>query len=85
MWMDTQQARGHASKINGGVGKVRGLIDEITKILAETYWEGEDKRMFAADWDGQLRPQANQLLAAMAASAAELVRRADEQDALSQR
>jgi len=85
MWMDTQQARGHAGKINGGVATVRGLIEEITKMLANTYWEGQDKKRFLADWNGQLRPQAAQVLQAMEDSAAELIRRADEQDALSQR
>jgi hypothetical protein len=67
------------------VAKVRGLIDEITRMLANTYWEGEDKKQFLADWNCQLRPQAAQVLQAMEDSAAELNRRADEQDALSQR
>jgi hypothetical protein len=84
MWMDTQQARGHAGKINQGVGKVRALIDQITTMIANTYWEGRDKERFLADWHGQLKPQVAQVLQAMEDGAAELNRRADEQDALSQ-
>lgn len=85
MWMDTQQARGHASRINHGVSEVQGLIDQITSLLDGIYWEGEDKRRFMDSWEGQLRPTASRVIQQLQDSADELRRRADEQDALSER
>jgi hypothetical protein len=85
MWMDTTQARGHAGKIDSGVSSVKKLIAEISNMLENTYWSGADRERFMADWDGQLRPAAAQVVQNLQSAADELRRRADEQDALSQR
>jgi WXG100 family type VII secretion target len=85
MWMDTQQARGHAGKINQGVSEVQGLIDQITGLLDGIYWQGEDRERFMAQWEGELKPTAGRVVQQLQDSADELNRRADEQDALSQR
>lgn len=84
-WMDTTQARGHAGKIDSGVSAVQGLIDQITEMINGIYWEGRDKERFLADWEGQLRPTASQVMHTLRTSAEELRRRADEQDELSRR
>lgn len=84
LWIDVGKARQFAGEINGGIGALQGLIEQIGTLLGEIYWEGDDKKHFELDWHGNFKPEASRAAQTMQQSSDELVRRAHAQEQLSQ-
>lgn len=85
LWIDVGQARGYAGQINGGIGAMQGLLEQIGAMIGDIYWEGEDKQRFEADWHGNFRPEAERAAQALSENRDELLRRAAAQEELSER
>ena len=85
LWIDVDQARGFAGQIQGGLGSMNSLLEQIGALIGDIYWEGDDKKRFEADWNGNFRPEAAKATTALQDNADELLRRADAQEQLSYR
>jgi uncharacterized protein YukE len=85
LWIDVGQARGFAGQIQGGLGSMQSLLEQIGSMIGDIYWEGEDKKRFEADWGGNFQPEAARATDALRENADELLRRAAAQEQLSDR
>jgi uncharacterized protein YukE len=85
LWIDVGQARGFAGQIQGGLGSMQSLLEQIGSMIGDIYWEGDDKKRFETDWHGNLKPEAARAADALRENADELVRRAAAQEQLSDR
>jgi uncharacterized protein YukE len=85
LWIDVGQARGFAGQISGGLGSMQSLLEHISSMIGDIYWEGDDKKSFEADWHGNFRPEAAKATDALRDNANELLRRAAAQEQLSDR
>jgi hypothetical protein len=83
LWTNVDEARGYAGQISDGVGSINGLISQITGLLDNTYWVGEDREHFEDDFHNGLKPEAHKATTGMTDAANEFTRRANAQEQLS--
>lgn len=78
--MDPEESHQGARQMNQGASQVRGMVDQISQLLGEVTWEGNDAKAFLRDWDGSLRPELNKAMDNLQENADELHRRARMQE-----
>ena len=83
LWINVDEARSYGGQINEGVGQINGLLSQITNLLGNTYWVGEDREHFEEDFHSGIKPEAASATQHLSDSAAEFFRRADAQEQLS--
>ena len=55
--MDPGQADAFAHRMSADALDVGTLIGQITQMVTDVSWFGDDAERFRQDWDGLLRPQ----------------------------
>jgi hypothetical protein len=83
LWIDVGKARQFSGQINGGIGQMQGLIESISALIGDIFWEGDDKLHFSNDWHGNFKPEAARATQSLQETSDEMLRRAHAQEQLS--
>lgn len=81
--LDPVQATGFAAQMRAQASEVRGLVDDITRMIAGAGWFGRNATQFREDWTTFLRGQLTAVIETLENRAAELDRHAAAQQAIS--
>lgn len=81
--MDTDQARETAGQMSNHAGAVAGVVSSISGVIGALNWQGADRKAFESDWSGSFAPQANNASESLQSQSNDLLRHADNQDAVS--
>lgn len=82
--IDTQYARQSSRQMDNGAQELGSMVSNITSMLSSVVWVGPAAQRFKQDWDGSFRPELQAAADSLQESAAELQRRAELQDEVSQ-
>jgi uncharacterized protein YukE len=82
--MDVPETRRLAGHMEQGAQQVSDMVGRISSMLGSVTWTGSDGQRFSQDWSGTFGPPLHQATDAIRDNAAELRRRADVQESISQ-
>lgn len=77
--MDVAQAQAFLEQVKSSAGRLRGVRDELTGLLAGSTWEGPDAHDFRSLWSGRLSVLLTECGSSLDAHAATLQRQIGEQ------
>ncbi|WP_029145963.1 hypothetical protein [Microbacterium luticocti] len=81
--IDTQYTRDQSQRMDSHATELKGVVDSVSALVDQVLWIGPAADRFKQDWDGALRPELAQAADSLRENAAELRRRADLQDEVS--
>ena len=81
--IDPEYSRQASRKMDDQSSQLQGAVDNMSALLEAVLWIGPAASRFKGDWDGALRPELQSAADSLRENAAELRRRADMQDEVS--
>lgn len=81
--IDTEYSRDTSRNMDAQAGDLQGMVDGVSSLVESVLWIGPAAHRFKQDWDGSMRPELQQAADSLSENAAELRRRADLQDEVS--
>lgn len=81
--IDTEYSRATSSRMDTHAGDLQGMVDNVSSLVDSVLWIGPAAQRFQQDWNGSMRPQLQRAADSLHENAAELRRRADLQDEVS--
>jgi uncharacterized protein YukE len=81
--MDVPETRRLAGHMQQGAQQVSDMVGRISDMLGSVTWTGTDGQRFSQDWHGTFGPPLRQATDAIQENAADLRRRADQQESIS--
>jgi len=81
--IDTEYTRDTSHRMDTHADEMKGMIAGVSAMLDSVLWIGPAAQRFKGDWDGSMRPQIESAADSLHENAAEMRRRADLQDEVS--
>lgn len=81
--IDTEYSRTESTTMDSHAQALNGMVSKVSALVDSVLWLGPGAQRFKQDWDGALRPQLQSAADNLHENAAEMRRRADMQDEVS--
>jgi WXG100 family type VII secretion target len=81
--LDVEAARDLSRNMSSTADNFNQLMQQLSNLLSNVEWRGQDADTFRNNWQGSAMPQMNQIIEMLRESGTNLSRQADEQERVS--